>query len=52
MNYHLKQSLDKILNRLEIKKNDKILVNSNILKIISKFKNKNLPQNHHQVFKK
>ncbi len=34
----------KILNRLEIKKNDKILVNSNILKIISKFKNKNLPK--------
>ena len=34
----------KILNRLEIKKNDKILVSSNILKIISKFKNKNFPK--------
>ena len=36
---------DKILNRLNIKKNDKILVNSNILKLISIFKDKNLPKN-------
>ena len=35
---------EKILSQLEIRKNDKILVNSNILKIISKFKNKNLPK--------
>ena len=39
-----KTEFNKILNQLEIKKNDKILVNSNILKIISKFKSKNLPQ--------
>ena len=32
----------KILNRLEIKKNDNILVSSNILKKNSKFKNKNI----------
>ena len=36
--------MKKILSKLEIKKNDKILVNSNILNIISKFKNKNLPK--------
>ena len=35
---------EKILSQLEIRKNDKILVNSNILNIISKFKNKNLPK--------
>ena len=35
---------DKILNRLNIKKNDKILVNSNILRLISIFKDKNLPK--------
>ena len=34
----------KILTQLEIKKNDKILVNSNILNIISNFKNKDLPK--------
>ena len=36
---------ERILNRLNIKKNDKILVNSNILKLISIFKDKNLPKN-------
>lgn len=35
---------EKVLNRLEIKKKDKIIVNSNILNLISRFKNKDLPK--------